>query len=365
MCGQHLSPPLPCTYLHSLNMSSSSPHVVQAILEQFTRCFNPTCETDGVGSSGGAPSPRSSEHGRTSPFERLQDALRDSKHRRSGSDASKSSNGSKKSQGSDVVAKAKKAAALPSPEILEEKSYKRKLEIFRTRDSPDIERQMNHAARGRHKMSNELIEDPPSDSSDEEIKNLTSNNRSNRFACGMNIGPIKESKPVANITKFFNIGQDGNPFGLCFATPVRAASPEDLASLSDDKLTADEFLARHGRSSSPGPGAPDLVNDSLQGSSSVSDDGVETVNSTLYFESKYNNVVQTQPPMPLFHSQSITVTPSKTDEISEMIKKRCEKHGSSRRRGARRNLSPKKRSTKAHDPPSPHSVADIPRLAEC
>ena len=176
----------------------------------------------------------------------------------------------------------------------------------------------------------------------------------------MNMGPIKESKPVANITKFFNIGQDGNPFGLCFATPVRAASPENIASLSDDKLTTDEFFERHGRSS----GAPNLVNDSLQRSDSMSDDGVETINSTLYFESKYKNFIQTRPPMPLFHSQSITVTPSKTDELSEMIKKRSEEHRPSRRRGERRNLSPrKKKTTKASDPPSPNSVADMPKIA--
>eukprot|EP00986_Skeletonema_menzelii_P009918 scaffold4640_cov149-Skeletonema_menzelii.AAC.6 len=334
---------------------SSSPPVVQALLEQFTRCFSPTCETDCEGSSGRAAklSPRSSQHGRTSPFERLQDALRDSKHRRSAdsSVASKSSNESKRSQASDVVSKAKKAA-IPSPEILEEKSYKRKLEIFRTRDSPDIERQLNHPVRGRAKVSNHLVEDPPSDSSDEEIKNLTRNS-SNRFACGVNMGPIKEAKPVANFAKFFNIGQDGNPFALCFATPVRAASPEDIANLSDDKLTTAEFLERHS------PSAPDLVNDSLRGSDSISDDGVETVNSTLYFESKYNNFTQTRPPMPLFHCQSITVTPSKTDEISEMIKKRSEENGTSTRRGVRRRLSPKKRSTKSHEPPSPNSVADV------
>eukprot|EP00573_Skeletonema_grethae_P012506 CAMPEP_0201703842 /NCGR_PEP_ID=MMETSP0578-20130828/40970_1 /ASSEMBLY_ACC=CAM_ASM_000663 /TAXON_ID=267565 /ORGANISM="Skeletonema grethea, Strain CCMP 1804" /LENGTH=347 /DNA_ID=CAMNT_0048191737 /DNA_START=87 /DNA_END=1130 /DNA_ORIENTATION=+ len=344
--------------------SSSPPHVVQSILEQFTKCFNPTSETDGIGSSGGkAPSisPRSSQHGRTSPFERLQDALRDSKHRRSGSGnssgTSKSLDDSKRSQGSDVVAKAKKAVSIPSPEILEEKSYKRKLEIFRTRGSPDVDRQ-------RAKMSNDLVEDPPSDISDEEIKNLM---RRNRFACGMNMGPINESKPIATFAKFFSIGQDGspNPFGLCFATPVRAASPEDVDTLSDDCLTTEEFLDRHARSSSPD--APDLVKDSLRGSDSISEDGektVETVNSTLYFESKYNNFTQTSPPMPLFASQSISVTPSKTNEISEMIKKRHEEHLKSKRRVARRNISPQKRSTKSHHPSSPNSVADTQKLAE-
>jgi hypothetical protein len=278
-----------------------------------------------------------------------------------GSIGSKSSNGSKKSQGSVVVAKAKKAA-LPSPEILEEKSYKRKLEIFRSRgDSPDAERQMNHPVRGRTKMSNDLIEDLASDSSDEEIKNLTSNNR---FTCGVNMGNIKESKHVANLAKLFNLGQDrsSNPFGICFATPVRAASPEDIATLSDDKLTTDEFLERHARSSSPC--APGLVNDSLQGSDSISDDEVETVNSTLYFESKYNHFIQTRPPMPLFHCQSITVTPSKTDELSEMLKKRSDESRPSRRKGGRRNLSPRKRSTEQNDPPSPHSVADMQKIAE-
>ncbi len=345
--------------------SSSPPHVVQSILEQFTKCFNPTYESDGVASSGGkAPSisPRSFQHGRTSPIECFRDALRDRKHRRSGSGnssgTSKSLDDTKGSQGSDVVAKAKNAASVPSPEILEEKSYKRKLEIFRTRNSPDVERQ-------RARMSNDLVEDPPSDSSDEEIKTLM---RRNRFACGMNMGPIKESKPIANLTKFFNIGQDGptSPFGLCFATPVRAASPEDVETLSDDCLTTEEFLDRHARSSSPDD-APGLVVDSLQGSDSVSEDGqktVETVNSTLYFESKYNNFTQTSPPMPLFASQSISVTPTKTNEISEMIKRRHEEHHKPKRRVARRNISPQKRSTKSHHPSSPNSVSVTPRLAE-
>lgn len=298
--------------------------------------------------------------GRLSPFERLQDALRDSRHRCSGSVSSKSSHDSKKSQGSDYVAKAKMKVSPPSPESLEEKSYKRKLEIFRSRDSPDVERQMKPPVRPRSKPSNDLVEDQHSDESDDEIKNLTS---SNRFTCGMNMG----ARPVASLAKLFNLGQDGssNPFGLCFATPVRAASPENIANLSDDKLTTDEFLERHGRSSSPG--APGLLKDSLRESESMSDDydEVETVNSTLYFESKYNHVIQTRPPMPLFHSQSIVVTPSKTDELAETIRRRSEEYTSrGQTSSSRKKLSPRKK-RKEKDPPSPNCVADImPKIAE-
>lgn len=342
----------------------SSPPVVQALLESFTRCFNPIGNEEGnCGAPNVAPrTPRSD--GRSSPIERLQEAFRDSKHRRTGSQSSKSSNGSKKSHGSDAVSKAKKKSP-PSPESLEEKSYKRKLEIFRSRDSPDIERQVDHPASGRPaKLSNDLLDE--SMESDEEIKNLTS---SNRFTCGVNMGPINRAKPVANLAKFFNLGQEGgsqNPFGLCFATPVRAASPEDIASLSDDKLTTDEFLERHRLSPS---GAPDLLkHDSLEGSDSTSsDDDVETVESTLYFESKYNHFLQTKPPMPLFHAQSIPVSPSKTDELAETIRRRSEESisSSSRKKGSRskKRLSPRKKS-KVKEPYSPTSVADMPKIAE-
>lgn len=343
----------------------SSPPVVQALLESFTRCFNPIGNEEGnCGAPNVAPrTPRSD--GRSSPIERLQEAFRDSKHRRTGSQSSKSSNGSKKSQGSDDVSSKAKKKSPPSPESLEEKSYKRKLEIFRSRDSPDIERQMNHPANGRPaKLSNDLLDE--SMESDEEIKNLTS---SNRFTCGVNMGPINRAKPVANLAKFFNLGQEGgspNPFGLCFATPVRAASPEDIATLSDDKLTTDEFLERHRRSPS---GAPDLLkDDSLEGSDSTSsDDDVETVESTLYFESKYNHFLQTKPPMPLFHAQSIPVSPSKTDELAETIRRRSEESisSSSRKKGSRskKRLAPRKKS-RAKEPYSPTSVADMPKIAE-
>lgn len=346
----------------------SSPPVVQALLESFTRCFNPIGNEEGnCGAPNVAPrTPRSD--GRSSPIERLQEAFRDSMHRRTGSQSSKSSkssNGSKKSQGSDDVSSKAKKKSPPSPESLEEKSYKRKLEIFRSRDSPDIERQMNHPANGRPaKLSNDLLDE--SMESDEEIKNLTS---SNRFTCGVNMGPINRAKPVANLAKFFNLGQEGgspNPFGLCFATPVRAASPEDIATLSDDKLTTDEFLERHRRSPS---GAPDLLkDDSLEGSDSTSsDDDVETVESTLYFESKYNHFLQIKPPMPLFHAQSIPVSPSKTDELAETIRRRSEESisSSSRKKGSRskKRLAPRKKS-RAKEPYSPTSVADMPKIAE-
>ena len=334
----------------------SSPHVVQTILEQFTRCLNPNVEENSRVPSSGAPDgralPKTADSGRTStrPTERVQDGLLGDSFN------SRSSKGNKKSQSYDIVTNAKKAA-LPSPEFLEAKTYKRKLEIFRTRDSPDIERHMDHSGRSRNKVSDDLVEDPNSDSSDDEIINLTRN----RFTCGVNMGPIKKSNPVSNITKFFNLGKEGSsyPFGLCFATPVRSSFAEDIANLSDDKLTTDEFLERHGSLS-----APDLVDDSLKGSDSITDDGVETVNSTLYFESKYDHVIQTRPPMPLFLCQSIPVTASKTDELTEMIKKRSVENHPSKSRKGRRLIYSTKQSSKTIEPPSPNSVAEIPQVAE-
>ena len=53
----------------------------------------------------------------------------------------------------------------------------------------------------------------------------------------------RTGSPVSGIASLFRQAQ--KPFGLCFATPVRTASHEDVDKLSDDKLTYDELVCRH------------------------------------------------------------------------------------------------------------------------
>jgi hypothetical protein len=48
-------------------------------------------------------------------------------------------------------------------------------------------------------------------------------------------------------------------------------------------------------------------------------DGDETITSTLYFESKYEHVVQSRPPMPLYREYLVPVNESHDDEVSRIV----------------------------------------------
>ncbi|KAL3784289.1 hypothetical protein HJC23_004953 [Cyclotella cryptica] len=337
--------------------------VVQVILESFTRCFNPANSDYACGGSSRRDHQRShssasgnsrghrSQHRRASSkvsssstptraVERIElngkewddvfssgrssgksHASADSRKRRPSS-RGRAKEANVDSSDTDAVARAKKAAHRIDPEAIEQRSLKRKLEIFRTRDSPEIfqvapppPRQMPHGKQSRFAAPEELFF---SDSSEEEIANLTSSRK--RFACGLGGNYDGNIGPMASFARFFNLGPQPNPFGLCFATPVRTASAEQADKFSDDQLTADEFIERH----SGNPHVTPELEASQDGSESQSrcfgeDD---TITSTLYFDQKYSHLVQTRPPMPLFHSQMVPCSDYQSDELTQIIKKK-------------------------------------------
>jgi len=318
------------------------------VLESFTRCFNPLDHSgctkskskgnggEGTGSSSHKPdiSPTSSQlfginigSGAESLASTLARAV------------------SRSSSSSEDVAP-KKTRRVPSAEALEERSMKRKLEIFRgsgnnsppppprlhprqqsqqrsssTRQQQSSTAAVSHAAaHNNHKnISSAVGADLALSDDEEELIRLQSQSRK-RFACGMNVDGItsRGGSPISSVARLFNrgISEAQKPFGLCFATPVRASSQEDISNLSDDKLTDDEFLLRHQC------GAPQNV-------AAVSPDGAdrsyneeETISSTLYFDQKYSHLVQTRPPMPLFQENMLGLcTETKFDEITKVIRR--------------------------------------------
>jgi hypothetical protein len=249
----------------------------------------------------------------------------------------------------DVVSRAKRSSRNLDPEMLEQRSLKRKLEIFRTRDSSDVSKPQERRAT----TPEELV---LSDSSEEEIVNLTSNRK--RFACGLGQHDVG---PMASFAKFFNLGgasQPHNPFGLCFATPVRTSSAEQTEKFTDDQLTAEEFIHRH-------KADPSIITPELEISHDSESHGPygedDTITSTLYFDQKYAHVIQTRPPMPLFHSQAVPCDDYRGDDLTRIIRRKCLGVRSSPGRGgskpspSRANPSKSKR---FDAPPSPLQVSD-------
>lgn len=317
--------------------SDQSQPVVQTILESFTRCFNPSssefpnCVGNRRPSNGGtrsrspasvhrSSSKRSSPTSATNRLE-LNDKEWDDVFKSSKSTDSRrrrSSLGSRRDHDdhADVVARAKKAAHKLDPETIEQRSLKRKLEIFRTRDS-DLrsaapEKPQEPQSR-RACTPEELV---CSDSSEEEITNLTSSRK--RFACGIGANADKDG-PIASFAKFFNLNPpQPNPFGLCFATPVRTASAEQPSKFSDDQLTTEEFIRRH---ADPNTITPDLEISRDGSDSRLGEE--DTITSTLYFDQKYSHVVQTRPPMPLFHSQAVPCHDYQSDELTKIVRKKA------------------------------------------
>jgi hypothetical protein len=273
---------------------------------------------------------------------------------------------------------------------------KRKLEIFRGSGAGGgTSSSRNTTTGGSGSSSNNLVvqqqqnnnnnnrgrQSPQTSDDDEEILRLTQQNSRYRFGnpfgyvggggCGLGHLPSHDnndhhdvSSPNSNHSNssplFTNLGRQMGRFGcgtgtttgsggrwsppgfLCFATPVRSNSDDgeggeygdtNLAHLSDDKLTADEFLSRHGgiggNNNSTAPPPPKQVspehnntNSSNDGRNSamsnqnggaggsvyteMSGTDAQTIESTLYFDQKYSHVIQTRPPMPLFQENIVT-----------------------------------------------------------
>ena len=260
-----------------------------------------------------------------------------------------------------------------SPEAMEERSMKRKLEIFRgTGEAAEAAARQPTSSRPRHHSREDNINSPPASppssrqarsddlvlSSDEEelVINGKANSQSRkRFACGMGQNSwdriVRNGSPIAGAArKFFTEAQ--KPFGLCFATPVRTASMEDIANLSDDKLTDDEYLRKHVGGLAAGDDAgvegmrggggciitPQSCFDSPgQVDPSTSYCEEETISSTLYFDQKYSHVVQTRPPMPLFEENIVDCNGFADNDLSKIIKRRSDLQA---REAYRKNFDP-------------------------
>ena len=303
--------------------------VVQTILESFTRCFNPIDVGCSKITNDSAAS--SSNRKRSSPTNQLI-GLNISSGSRTVSRSTSSNDSRKKkllvnnmSYDADSVAKAKKSAnSKISVKAMEERSMKRKLEIFRDASSDSANN------RSGPKLAPRLSQQPtvrtsPQSSRDPSptnpIKNATAaetgqlalsddeeelirlQQSRKRFACGMNIPDrmAQTGSPVSGIASLFRQAQ--KPFGLCFATPVRTASNEDVDNFSDDKLTYDEFLCRHPLAGATDKSVPQVSPEAQDNNSSYNEE--ETITSTLYFDQKYSHVVQTRPPMPLFQENML------------------------------------------------------------
>ena len=348
---------------------SPSQPMVQTILESFTRCFNPALEPctkvcTSSSSSDKNNDPIQLSRRSPSPLFGLNLSSEDSNHPIRAVSRSISSSNSKNhlkldvSYDADGVASAKRSAnnrmTTLSREAMEERSLKRKLEIFRgsgsmqhesprSRSSSAHQHKQKLAPRrtGRHTPPPSAADEFVLSDDEEELIRLTTSSR-RRFACGLGDrfgikGSAGSSSPISSVARLFNLGmtEAQKPFGLCFATPVRSASHEDLANLSDHKLTDDEFLHRHTNTQvlggGEGMGETTVITPHDNNMAGVGDTSYceeETINSTLYFESKYSHLVQTRPPMPLFQDDLVNST--RSDDLTQIINRRSGGNKSSR-----------------------------------
>ena len=141
---------------------------------------------------------------------------------------------------------------------------------------------------------------------------------------------------------------------------MRTASAEQTDKFSDDQLTADEFIHRHARD--PAAITPELeISQDSESLSRYAED--DTITSTLYFDQKYAHVIQTRPPMPLFHSQAVPCDDYRSNDLTKIIKRKHLGQRSPARKPQssppRPSPSPKSKKYSMHnDPPSPVQVSD-------
>ena len=245
---------------------SSSPPVVQTILESFTRCFHPD-PSSVVGCGRIDPCSGGSREGSRPATPTGDDDM----------DTSAILSRAKLAAGSLVREGASTPVAgnTTVAETIRAKSMKRKLEIFRMDDA---------AARLQHQQQGDASYQPagcPLSDDGAPIRNAATNDlvlsddeeelvqmSRKRFACGaigfggdgsciqpstplgpVGPGDINEDDATAgtpDLPRPRNSWQwaghilSGAQRGLCFATPVRTSSPEDVGRLPDDTLTDDE-----------------------------------------------------------------------------------------------------------------------------
>lgn len=304
-------------------MGNDEQPVVQTILESFSRCFHPSdhfhsSNTTASANRSKTPVRRNSKLSSASSPTRAVNRLELSDKQWDDVFKSRSSDSRRHRRSrSSTSSSAKKRLNRLTPDAIEERSLKRKLEIFRTKDD-DVSKPSTQA-RSRSRASSTPEEFVEPTSSEEEIANLTNNRK--RFACGLNT-TAKDSPMMTSIANFFNFGQS-QPFGLCFATPVRTSSAEKADKFTDDQLTTDEFISRH-KNATPVTPELELSLDTSDVTSKADMGEDDTITSTLYFDQKYAHVIQTRPPMPLFASQAVPCENYKSDDLTRIIKKKCE-----------------------------------------
>lgn len=300
----------------STSSSSQQPHVVQAIFDSLTRCFNPI---DGDESPFSNRCPRQPN---AAAGQKKSGGNRRSNSSGSSSNHSSSNNDLKSQYDAD-------------------RYLHRKLEIFRTNTEDLAEMGIDLSARRKYRRSrsstNTLVE-----SVEDEIANLTNAHKRTLKGCGALGGrDHEEESPVASFVKllrdpFSCITDAQRPFGLCFATPIREAGSENIDRVSDWNLTEEEFEARQRKQEERDDdkkknfvtGAYNGVPDIDESSASMSHyDEEETITSASYFDQKYSHIVEENPPMPLFQEQRIAVSASETDEILKMVKLRQKQDG--------------------------------------
>ena len=231
----------------------------------------------------------------------------------------------------------------------------RKLEIFRTTEEECLAefgvaprnkgQSSSHTRNNRrgHNRSGSGGANTLAASSDDEIKNLTENQK-RKSAQGSgtrsNNAQVRDESLVATLVRLLRdpLGCITNVQGqyndsLCFATPVRASSRENVANLSDWKLTAEEFAARYGVDRGGRCGKFDAPGVDESSASLSHSEEEETITSASYFDQKYSHLIETNPPMPLFDDHRVAVSERETGAIFKIAKNRREAHEANSNRG--------------------------------
>lgn len=323
----------------------SSPPVVQTILDTFTRCFHPDPSSvvgcgriDPCSGGGSRPATPTQEEGGGDQDADASAILSRAKLAAGGL--------SRDSRDRDGGASTPVAGNTTVAETISARSMKRKLEIFRMdhdRREEDAGGARRRAGRASSKAGDgaPIIDASPANDlvlSDDEEELVQLSRK--RFACGVGFGGdggcTQPSTPAESGPA--GVHDDGAPSGtapgrpwqwagvllsgaqrgLCFATPVRTASPEDVGRLPDDTLTDDEYAERYG-----GTEAVLAAPEALE--TSYNED--ETITSTLYFDHRFSHLPQNRPPMPLFTEDKLSLSPGaggdgRSDAITRMMRNR-------------------------------------------
>lgn len=370
--------------MESTNSSPPQNDVVQAIFDSLTRCFNPIVEESPFSNRGCPRQSPETDSPVTAPKKTSASATAASGGgggRRSGSSGSGSGSGTDGTSSSS----ARRASDDLKEKYDADRYLHRKLEIFRTSSEELAELGIEKSRRGRQKKQqaagpaggggnnnnnrsssrsrsrhrrnksvNTLV-----DSSDDqdEIDNLTKSHKRDAaqgYGCyrsarggGIGGGDDQEDHFIFSFAKLLRdpfsclteTGRKNLSLGLCFATPIRTSSQENIAGMSTWQLTAHEYAAKQQRGArnlgkalncacadnNEDDVIPDVCESEASAASHLDEDGddeEETITSASYFDQKYSHIVEENPPMPLFLEHRILVSEMEKDEIFRLVKRR-------------------------------------------